>query len=125
MKNFIKPILGLAMVGMMSVAASAQESGAGWYNGVWYDHNPNPAQFNRNYDINRNYYNESGAGWYNGRWYDYNPYLNNDGYYRSYNYDSRYYNNNRNNNGYYYRNGYYYDNLGRRILNDLLNNSPR
>lgn len=113
------------MVGMMSLAAGAQESGAGWYNGRWYPYNP--------YLYNNQYRSgESGAGWYDGVWYDHNPYLYNDGYYRSYNYDSRYYPyNNRyyyrngryyDRNGNYYRNGYWYDSLGRRILNDLLNN---
>ena len=107
------------MVGVMSLAASAQ-SGAGWYNGRWYDHNP--------YIYSNG---ESGAGWYNGVWYDHNPYLNNSNYYQryynTYPTNDPNYNNNRDyyNRRTYYRNGYYYDDRGRRILNDLLNLIPR
>ena len=74
MRNFMKPIIGLGLVGMLSAAAGAQ---------TWHRHHWNRNNWNNN--NNGNYYYR-----YNNR---YTPY--NNGYY-NYNYTTPY------NNGYYY-----------------------
>ncbi|MBX3172150.1 MAG: hypothetical protein KF760_32395 [Candidatus Eremiobacteraeota bacterium] len=111
MRNFIKPIVGLGLVTLLSAGASAQ---AYYYPNAW-----------GNYSRHRNYNN----GYYNNNYVPYNNYNNGNYYYRYntypnngyyYNYNTYPYNNGSYNNGYYYNNGYQYNAAGQ-IINGLIN----
>ena len=113
-------IVGLGIIGLMSVGASAQGrhwghrgNWNGYNNGSYNNHNVNFAPpVNGSYNwANGNPYQNG----YNGN-YNYNYNYNNNGY------NNGYYNNGYYNNGYYNNNGYYRrNNNAGQIINGLLN----
>eukprot|EP01012_Entosiphon_sulcatum_P053099 TRINITY_DN73030_c0_g1_i1.p1 TRINITY_DN73030_c0_g1~~TRINITY_DN73030_c0_g1_i1.p1 ORF type:complete len:189 (+),score=18.09 TRINITY_DN73030_c0_g1_i1:134-700(+) len=110
MRNFMKPILGLGLLTLLSAGASAQTwHHHHWYRNNWDNNNGYYYRYNNNYVPNNN-------GYYN---YNYTtPYYNNGYYYNTYPNNGYYYNTLPN--GYYYSNGNYYNPAGQ-IINGLIN----